>query len=347
MNSWLSPLQDEGAGRLHCYLVAYHWSMAQFTPAPNNYHPGNWRERLYAVCVLFLGLVLFSSLLGSTTALINQSKQQAYAQMRQDDLMRRFFKDNEVSMALGNRITHFLKEHSKRKRRVAEHDLQCLASLPKSLRTEMHYEVYAHVLSRHPVFAKIETLHQNTLVKVCHQAVAEVTFAKGEEPFYAQMPGSHMMWVVDGGLEYHLGMTSSVVSAQGSISKKLEKGSWISEAVLWTKWAHKGLLVAMCTTGVVQLANDQFAGVACEDVHAMTYIREYAHVFVKVLSNLIIEVSVDDTFNPFEYSIRELIPYRQSMPSHMSLSSTAIRTRRSSCLETFGTITDRSTEQTP
>merc|ERR1719330_101728 len=72
LDSWLSPLVDEDASNLYRYLVAYHWCMAQFTPAPNNFHPQNWRERLCAVSVLFIGLILFTSLLGSITALINQ-----------------------------------------------------------------------------------------------------------------------------------------------------------------------------------------------------------------------------------------------------------------------------------
>lgn len=43
--SWLqplAPLQDQSA--VYLYAISFHWSMSQFTPAPNNFHPMNMRD---------------------------------------------------------------------------------------------------------------------------------------------------------------------------------------------------------------------------------------------------------------------------------------------------------------
>merc|ERR550534_3296038 len=78
-DTWLAGYENDDLALL--YLIAFHWIISQFTPASHELHPTNFHERLFAVFVLFLGLVVFSSLLGSVTALINQSRKEAYSKL--------------------------------------------------------------------------------------------------------------------------------------------------------------------------------------------------------------------------------------------------------------------------
>merc|ERR1719444_402765 len=106
--SWLSVEVANDASKPYLYLMAYHWTMAQFLPAPNADHPRNPWERLYTVAVLFAGFMVFSSTLGSVTALITQTRKTAYQSLREEHITRRFFKDNCISHELGTTIMHYL-----------------------------------------------------------------------------------------------------------------------------------------------------------------------------------------------------------------------------------------------
>merc|ERR1719203_2489943 len=77
-DSWLSDWMDRGVGPVYFYFISYHWSLAQFLPAPCREHPQNFYERVLTVFVLLLGFVLFSSAIGTITATITQSRQAAY-----------------------------------------------------------------------------------------------------------------------------------------------------------------------------------------------------------------------------------------------------------------------------
>lgn len=43
--SWLSQLDPVESSMLYRYAVSFHWTMSQFTPAPNNFHPKNAEDR--------------------------------------------------------------------------------------------------------------------------------------------------------------------------------------------------------------------------------------------------------------------------------------------------------------
>merc|ERR1719382_1387085 len=106
-------------------------------------------ERCFAVCVLFVGLVVFSSILGSVTALVSQSKNRAYQRMREGDQLKKFFLERRVSFELGNRIIHFFSDLRAMKTRVHEADIPLLQKLPTSMLMELHTEVYTPVLANH------------------------------------------------------------------------------------------------------------------------------------------------------------------------------------------------------
>merc|ERR1712232_1172732 len=107
--TWLSNLEDKNADLVYRYLISFHWSIGQFTPAPINYHPVNKYERFFAVMVLLAGLVLFSALLGSVTAIINQARHDTYDRMRKKTLMMNFLDGNHISVQLGLEIRQFVK----------------------------------------------------------------------------------------------------------------------------------------------------------------------------------------------------------------------------------------------
>jgi len=281
--SWLTILFEQSAHPAYCYLVAYHWSIAQFTPAPNNFHPENWRERLYALLVLYVGLVLFSSLIGSTTALINQSKQHAYEKLRQEEMLRSYFRDNEISLGLWNRISHFFKESRKQHRRLSQVDLPLLKILPRSLQAEMCYEVYTPIVGRHRLFGRLEEQHATVMMLVCMEALVEKAYGKGEEPFLAGQEGRLMLFPIEGSLEYFQGRTSSIGIDHGESERTVERGRWIAEPSLWVFWIHRGLLLCQTSSLVILVENTKLGGVVRNYGSAAAMLREYAVLYWRAL----------------------------------------------------------------
>ena len=92
---------------MYVLLCLLHWSISQFTPCPINIHPQNKYERLYAVIMLFFGLVLFATLLGNVTALVNASRKKNYEEMLAQHNLTEFLAINNVPFALALRIQRF------------------------------------------------------------------------------------------------------------------------------------------------------------------------------------------------------------------------------------------------
>merc|ERR1740121_581169 len=110
--TWARRYIAEQASYGYMYLISFHWTLAQFLPAPNDDHPQNVYERSFAVVVLLTGFVVFSSILGRVIALITDSRQKTYKRMKDKEMLRKFFNDNLISNGLAMRITHYTSQQA-------------------------------------------------------------------------------------------------------------------------------------------------------------------------------------------------------------------------------------------
>jgi len=296
-DGWVAVLilEDESApSAFYRYICAYHWTMAQFTPAPVDLHPTNLTERLFCVLVLFVGFVLFSSLLGSTSALISQSRQKAYVKLKEQEAVRKFFMDNHISLSLSARITKFLKGTGPGKKRLKDSELPMLASLPLSLLIELHYEVYSQSLLSHPLFEVMIDISCEVMADICHSALEDVSLNKGEEVFHFGTLSSSMFVVTSGTLDYYTGPTL-LVDTDDIGKSVVGEGVCLSEATLWTMWEHQGLLSSVCQSDIIKVVGDLFR-LNVQKTLAFRYLKEYAPVFVR---RAVEAGEVDDTFVAF------------------------------------------------
>lgn len=217
------------------YIHSFHWALAQFTPAPNNFHPTNTRERTYATGALFVGFLTFASFLASITATVTALRKKNADGVRKEEMIRRYLEENDVPLALGDRITSFLRTQKDRKAHVLESQIPSFASLPESLLKLLHYEVYAKILVRHPLFFHVREVKDKYLKDVCHRVASTQSFKKGTEIFSFGQHAHSMWFILTGWLEYFVGEAEDT-------STRVEAGSWICEAALWLKWTHKGRL---------------------------------------------------------------------------------------------------------
>ena len=60
--------------------------------------PVNTSERLYAILVLFIGMVVYSAMLGNVTAIINHARADAFTKLVQSTLLRNFLTENKAAL---------------------------------------------------------------------------------------------------------------------------------------------------------------------------------------------------------------------------------------------------------
>merc|ERR1719329_583506 len=96
--------------------------------------PENEYERMFTIYVIIFALVSFSSFVSSITTAMTHLRNINGERNRQEEYVRRFIVDNQLTMELGNRIYSCIRQNRKLKaRRVTETDVMVLQGVPESL----------------------------------------------------------------------------------------------------------------------------------------------------------------------------------------------------------------------
>merc|ERR1712032_321574 len=143
---WVDELDQQNASIFHRYIISFHWSMCQYTPAPNGYHPQNEHEQLYACLTLLLGICIFSAFLGKITSLLTHMSASAFARSRDQSAVKQYLAANMVSLDVANRINQFLKNRQMTARIAPYSEVQHFAKLPKTLTMELKYQAHSLAL---------------------------------------------------------------------------------------------------------------------------------------------------------------------------------------------------------
>eukprot|EP00931_Biecheleriopsis_adriatica_P092023 TRINITY_DN65860_c0_g1_i1.p1 TRINITY_DN65860_c0_g1~~TRINITY_DN65860_c0_g1_i1.p1 ORF type:complete len:1032 (+),score=195.78 TRINITY_DN65860_c0_g1_i1:64-3096(+) len=190
------------------YATSLHWSLTQFTPASMEVHPQNKIERVYAVCVLLLALVAFSSFISSITQAMTHLREMNAQRIEQENLLRRYLNQHGISGKLVNRVWHYL--HQKEvvnmgRVRTKAKEVKSLSSLPKSMRVELALESFGPELRKHPFFFHFGFHNPTCFKDICFHAVVEMSLLTRSELFADEKtePVS-MFFVMDGLMEYAL-----------------------------------------------------------------------------------------------------------------------------------------------
>jgi len=285
-SSWLR-LVEEDDSMIYRYAIAFHWSLCQFTPAPNNYHPQNAEERVFAIGVLLFGFVLFSSFCGQITTLLTHIRNNASQRIQDDIQLREFLSQSHISLQLGNSIITFLRQHGRTiTRRVGEQDVTVLQKLPGSLMMKLHYEVHAKSLESHPLFWHLNKDCRDVVGELCHEAVSQQSCFVGHEFFRQGVAASCAYSPIRGKLEYQ----SFTV---GSVSQVVDTGHWLCEAALWVKWYHRGRATCLSDVTVTQMHSEGFRSVVSRSPFSAMLCARYARLFAERFSAVLPECQCD------------------------------------------------------
>merc|ERR1712242_494809 len=65
--SWIVEFHVQERSLFFQYLTSLHWALSQFTPGSMKVEPQSARERLFAVLILVVGIIIFASIVSSIT----------------------------------------------------------------------------------------------------------------------------------------------------------------------------------------------------------------------------------------------------------------------------------------
>jgi len=208
--------------------------------------------------------------------------QDNFAKSLDFSLLRRYLSEGRISNKLIVRIQrnaqHAMSQMSKA---AAESDIKLLQIVSEPLLTELHYELYNPVLTKHHLFKQYSEYCPPAMRKVCHTAVSTKMFSRHDLVFsIGEIPHApQMFFILHGHLEY-------TNPTEAKLIRCSDKRPWISEAVLWTSWMHVGELTALTNCQLVLVDALAFHRVAGQYPIADIDLQAYAQRFVDELNVL-------------------------------------------------------------
>eukprot|EP00449_Zooxanthella_nutricula_P021600 CAMPEP_0198524934 /NCGR_PEP_ID=MMETSP1462-20131121/23042_1 /TAXON_ID=1333877 /ORGANISM="Brandtodinium nutriculum, Strain RCC3387" /LENGTH=816 /DNA_ID=CAMNT_0044254677 /DNA_START=64 /DNA_END=2514 /DNA_ORIENTATION=- len=284
------------------YGTALHWAASQFTVAGSEISPGNTRERMYAVCMVWFGLMSFAVFVSSITTNMTQFRQINTAQFAEEEALKTYMSEHKISVELGRCIMdYFLKtRHAERHAGYTE-DVKILGVLPDRLRLQLRIEVSMPVLCNHPFFHVLREINVMRLSQMCYRAMCEVRTANGQEIFSTGAKAKGLIFNVRGSLRYILstpdGSNASQETAAGSVDlgaptapdtdAEVPPDSWVAEAALWIAgWRHRGCLVSSSHGEAAMLFAEEFKKIMRGRADASATDLRFAAVYAAQFVNM-------------------------------------------------------------
>merc|ERR1719210_2992766 len=141
---------DRYVSSLEAYLTAVHWSLTQFH-ASMELQPHTTNERAFAVGVVLFGLTYTSVFVALFTNMIFQLQSLCQERTRQQQVLRNYLKDHNISNQLTVRVKQFILTHVFDETKQ-ENEVKLLETLPADLLADLHEEARAPFIARQDFF---------------------------------------------------------------------------------------------------------------------------------------------------------------------------------------------------
>jgi len=260
------------------YLASLQWSLSQFTPGSSPLGPDAIGERVFAVSVLAMAMIIATCFVSSITSTmaavwaVNRYKnQQAF-------LLKKFLCQMCVSRELGARVTRYIEcVVELRHKTVPISKVEYLKLLSGPLNVELQGALYEPHLIRHPFFFGLVETSKNAIRQLCTSALQTDSYAKNDTLFERGAECKHMYFVTKGSLAYRY-IHDDVSQTKQTL--KLDEKQWCCEHPLWIHWAHRGAMKGLSDFEVITLNAAKFSDVTSKANRTVFLIaREQAVLF--------------------------------------------------------------------
>jgi hypothetical protein len=277
--NWIDALDDHSLA--FQYASAMHWSLTQFTPASTNVDPKNTNERIFNMCIVVLGVFVFSGLISSITNSLLHLRRLSEEETRQFRMLRRYLAERDVPTMLSARIMRYVEKLSvKQGRRVQEHNVEMLHALTDGLRRELEYAIKVRHVVDHTLFDFMKNVSNATMIRLA-TAMDRTLMASGDFLYFQNEDARSMYCVVGGHLQFQ---------REGIMghARQMDVGSedWICEAALWMPWRHLGDLHAFTDCDLIAIDSSKFGEVIKANPHVCLLVARYAKAFLQQFCSL-------------------------------------------------------------
>lgn len=285
LNHWvdnLGPdsLEAERPSVAYEYTTSLHWALTQFTPASMEVFPRNAIERAFTITVMLMSLLAFSSVVASMTSTMTQFLQQNANVVKERETLNRFISEHRVSVDLSKKINSYRnREKVRMKRRpVLESQVRALQDLPDVLMRDLHTEIYATTLEKHPLFLELDVLDTEILEMICHKAMQDRFIERRQPIWNAGQAATQMFFVRNGNMRLFLQGAHAVDYFQLSCRAHVKAGDMLSEHALWLTWNYTGDMLSITDVSLFSLSASKFCEVVWKSL-ALPFLFNYAKLF--------------------------------------------------------------------
>jgi len=306
--NWVSAGNVNGT-IAYLYATSLHWSLTQFTPASMDISARNLIERLFSILVLFFAMLVFSSIVASITQSMTALRNLQGNEMRQFWLLRRYLRQRHIQQSLSERIIKFLEHRSHVQGKLVQRDrVPVLGNLSEALHAELMHEMYSSDLDVHPFFSRMKDVWPGVMHRLVRAGLRLQNYACNESVFGAGDEAKFLYFAKSGDFHY-------IVEKEGEKHTHTCEKIWLSEAVFFTDWRHRGQLLSISDqeeAEVITLDPGQFMAVMSMHPWPWREAVVYGRKFVELLN----ENQKDFTDMPRDDDFyQELIAEVESMKS--------------------------------
>ncbi|CAJ1458313.1 unnamed protein product, partial [Effrenium voratum] len=247
-DTWVKAGSFDALSTDASYVVCLFWATSLFSGGSHNIIPGTSEERMYGVAASLMSFMFLLIMLGTLTSGLTQRHIIDGSGQRQMATLKTYLRQNAIPKNLTKRLCRSAK-HAISGDLTAD-SVQLLSVISEPLKVQMHFEMYSRILLHHPFFKDLLTEGNMLMRRVCHQAMSFLLLANGDTVFDTdEEPNEPKLYlVVSGSLEY--------TDSYGEV--EVVDRTWLAEAVLWTRWKHRGTLVAASDVKMAMLDANTF-----------------------------------------------------------------------------------------
>jgi len=270
------------------YALALHWSVSQYTGGMDEIVPQNLEERTFAITAFLVAFMLASIFVSSLTSSMTRLVLISSRDSQFISVLRKYLAQNNIPERLAMRLQRSAQQAIQEQQRfMPEDEVAILKLVSEPLLVDLHFAMYAGVLRSHPFFAHYVEECPQVMRKVCHAAMSMLRVARGDVLFGpGESPSRPRMYMISSGSLQYVSMSANVHVVQAQ--------DCVSEAALWTRWTHQGLLTANSECRICVLDSRRFRELAKQFQHCDFDPRDYAAAFVRSLNHRAHEAELTD-----------------------------------------------------
>ena len=225
-----APVEDDISQH---YMVSFYFISTVFTTIGfGDIFAENHYERIYSVLVMFIGSIIFGTLLAEVNEAVGQASRVAREKDNHVQQLLDFSRDNEIPLEIENEIINWATFEFEQGRHVRVQN-EILASLPAQLHQKVLAHLHRGILSEIPLLAALSHPNTEDFMLALWAVMTTETFYPGTDVVDTTQPADKLVIVTSGNImiEYH--------GSEDTHHTLMSQGSFIGENSLLgdTCWA--------------------------------------------------------------------------------------------------------------